>query len=207
MIETLKSWDRDLFFLINGNYDESLDNTMFLISGKAIWFPLYFLLILGVIWQYRKLSVIFIVAAFASVGASDFVTSGIMKPTFERFRPTHEKAIKDEVHTVNNYRGGKYGFASSHAANSFAIASFFFFLWRKKYYWIGLLFVWAFIISFSRIYLGVHYPGDIITGAIIGIFFGWLLYKAATKIIQKTNPEKDDSKYHNKQVDQFKVNS
>jgi undecaprenyl-diphosphatase len=189
MIEALQTLDKKLFFLLNGFHNEAMDQFMFIISGKEIWFPLYALLIFGVIYNLKKIGIIFILAAVMAVGASDFVTSGIIKKSVERFRPSRDSAFMDKVHIVNDYRGGKYGFASSHAANSFAIAMFFFMFWRKRFRWIWLLFIWAFLISYSRVYLGVHFPGDILVGGIIGILFGYLFFKGARALIKRKFPD------------------
>jgi undecaprenyl-diphosphatase len=89
------------------------------------------------------------------------------------------------VHTVKNYIGGKYGFASSHAANSFATATFVFLLLRRTRPWIVVLFLWATFVCYTRIYLGVHYPGDLLVGGLIGALSGWLMLKLALKIEKK----------------------
>ena len=108
---------------------------------------------------------------------TDQFTSGLMKPFFERLRPSHEPALEGMVHMVSGYSGGKYGFASSHAANTFGIAMFLSCLLKVEKPWINWLFLWAALVSYTRIYLGVHYPGDIIVGALIGVAFGWLVFK------------------------------
>lgn len=188
MVEALKNLDERLFFTINGHHNEAMDAFMYMVSGKEIWFPLYAVLIGLTIWQLRKYSIIFILAAFAAVGASDFLTSGVMKPAFERYRPSRDPDVAARVHIVKDYRGGKYGFASSHASNTFAIAAFFFLLWRKRSYWVVLLLFWAFIVSISRVYLGVHYPGDIVVGGLIGMVLGYLFYKLSVLIMKKRFP-------------------
>ena len=185
MIESLHQLDTELFFFFNQHHSSFWDQVMYFLSEKEVWFPFYAALIFGVIYQFRKFSWILIIAAILGVGASDFVTSGIMKPSFERYRPSRDSLINEKVHIVNEYRGGKYGFASSHAANTFAIATFFWLLWRNRWRWSILLFIWAILVSYSRIYLGVHYPGDIIVGALIGAGFGWLFYSAGKKLVNK----------------------
>jgi undecaprenyl-diphosphatase len=92
-----------------------------------------------------------------------------MKPYFARLRPSQEPYLQAFIHIVNGYKGGKFGFASSHAANTFGVATFFFLLSGKKRKWMVLLFPWAALVTYSRIYLGVHYPGDIVVGALIGM--------------------------------------
>jgi len=92
-------------------------------------------------------------------------------------RPSHEPDLQDKVHIVNDYRGGRYGFVSSHAANSFALAMLISLLVRKRR-WVALFFLWAILVSYSRIYLGVHYPGDIFGGALVGIMCAYIVFKA-----------------------------
>lgn len=189
MIETLSQLDKELFFFFNSRHTSFWDNIMYFLSEKEVWFPFYAALILGLVWQFKKLSWIIILCAVMAIGASDFVTSGIMKPSFERYRPSRDEALMEKVHIVNNYRGGRYGFVSSHSANTFALATFFFLIWRNRWKWSAWLFAWAAIVSYSRIYLGVHYPGDILTGAIIGCIFGWLFYLVAKKVFEKKFPK------------------
>ena len=104
---------------------------------------------------------------------ADQITSTLMKPYFARLRPSHEPLLQSLIHIVDGYKGAKYGFASSHAANTFGAATFFFLLLRKNYKWIGLIFLWAAVATYSRIYLGVHYPGDIVVGGFVGALAGY----------------------------------
>lgn len=105
----------------------------------------------------------------------DRVSSGLFKPMFKRFRPAQDPEMMYLVDVINNYRGGKYGFISSHAANTFGIFSFTSLLFRKKEYTIAFL-AWALISCYSRIYLGVHYLGDVICGALLGLIIGFSIY-------------------------------
>jgi undecaprenyl-diphosphatase len=110
------------------------------------------------------------------IALCDRVSSGFFKPFFERFRPSRDPEISNLVHIINDYRGGKYGFLSSHAANSFGLAVFISYIFQKKWISISLI-SWAVIVSYSRIYLGVHYLGDVICGAILGTLLAFLVYK------------------------------
>jgi undecaprenyl-diphosphatase len=102
-----------------------------------------------------------------------------MKPFFERLRPSHDPSMQNLIHLVDDYRGGLYGFASSHAANTFGVALFVWLTLRPVYNWIFLIFLWAAVMTYTRIYLGVHYPGDIIVGALVGLVSGWVGFKAS----------------------------
>jgi undecaprenyl-diphosphatase len=108
-----------------------------------------------------------------------------MKPVFARFRPSQEPTLEGLVHLVNGYKGGLYGFASSHAANTFGIAFFVWLTLRAHYRWIILIFAWAAFMTYTRIYLGVHYPGDIIVGAVVGFGSGWIGHKCTKWFLDK----------------------
>lgn len=184
MIDWIIDIDKDLFLYLNHLRTDWVDPVMLFLSAKKVWIPLY-LLILGLIaYRFRKKAIVLILGLILSVVAADQITSGFMKPFFKRPRPCHETTLSGQVLTPGKC-GGKYGYASSHAANTFAVAAFMFFLFRedKKYRWI--LFGWATLVSYSRIYLGVHYPLDIITGALIGTGCGFLLLRVAHRLNDK----------------------
>lgn len=184
-MEFIGSVDTELFFFLNGLHTPWLDTLIFYLTKTIVWVPLYAVLIYLIIENYKKRSWIPLVCIILCLVCTDRVTSGIMKPYFERLRPTHEPMVQEKVHTVNGYKGGQFGFASSHAANSFGIALLTFMLLRNTYRWMGYMFLWAALFSYTRIYLGVHYPGDIAVGALIGLFFGWLFFKLNTFLDQR----------------------
>lgn len=169
--------DTYILLWINGHHTEWLDQLMWWVSQSVTWIPLYIVLVGLIIYRYRSWkTVMAILLAFAlAVGLSDFISSGILKPLVERLRPTHEPSLAPFLHIVNGYKGGMYGFCSSHAANTLACALLFMFVYKNKIT-TSILIVWVVINSYSRIYLGVHYPTDIMAGWIIGCATAALAY-------------------------------
>ena len=168
MITQLEQWDKFLFKLFNGIHNELFDLLMAWISNKWIWMPLYAILLY---WLFRYHSAPFVLTVtgiILLILISDQTASGILKPWIQRLRPCYDPELEGYIHIVNGC-GGPYGFASSHASNSFAIAFFCWYLLKKQLKYIWLLIPWASLVAYSRIYLGVHFPGDIIAGALIGI--------------------------------------
>jgi undecaprenyl-diphosphatase len=170
----LERFDQQLFLFINSANSPLFDQVMNTISGKLIWVPLYvaILVFLGVKYK-RKFLVILVFIIIAATLADQ--SSVIVKNIFHRLRPCHETSILAIVHLVNGECGGIYGFVSSHATNSFDVALLSLSFIKKRWYSISIIF-WAGIISYSRVYLGVHYPGDVIFGALLGSFIGWGIY-------------------------------
>ena len=170
------SWDADILLWINGHHAAWLDDVMWLVSSLKTWLPLYILLIAAIIARFRNWRIILLVllGCGIAIGLSDFIASGVFKPMVARLRPTHEPAL-DPLHLVRNYVGGKYGFCSSHAANSMACALLFSLIWRKKIVTASLM-TWVAIMCYSRMYVGAHYPTDIIAGLIVGALLAALVY-------------------------------
>ncbi len=182
--------DRDLLLYLNNLHTLWLDPVMFWLTKTIVWLPLYLLLLFLLIKNYKKQSWIPLLGIAFTILLADQVTSGFMKPFFERLRPSREPSLEGLVHLVNGYTGGMYGFASSHAANTFGTAMFFFLLFHEKYNWIKWLFVWAMLMTYTRIYLGVHYPGDILVGGLIGVGCGWIGYRIMFIIKKKEEKRK-----------------
>lgn len=147
---------------------------MFRLTNQLTWIPFFLFIIYILIKNYKRQTLWILLGVVIAITLSDQLVSGIMKPLFERLRPSHSPDLEVMVHTVNGYKGGLYGFASSHAANSFGLAMFLWRVSRDKIKWIWVMFAWAVLFSYTRIYLGVHYPGDIITGGLLGAGFGYL---------------------------------
>jgi undecaprenyl-diphosphatase len=168
MIDFLNELDTRLLLAINGHHTPFWDTVMWQLSDRFIWIPFYLALIGFVIYEYKKKSWMIFIGIFITILLADQIASGIIKPLVERLRPTHNLTLSGIIHIVKNYRGGQFGFVSSHAANTFALAVFLSYLFRNRIFTLGIL-CWASIVSFSRVYLGVHYPGDVIGGALIGI--------------------------------------
>jgi undecaprenyl-diphosphatase len=173
MIENIKKWDEDLFLFINSMHAEWLDPIMFQVSQTITWIPFYIVLAYFIYKADPKSSWWVFGGIALAILISDQTTSGLMKPFFERLRPCHDERWEGIIHNYGRC-GGLYGFASSHAANTFAIATFLNLKLGKKIKFLKWLFLWAAIISYTRIYLGVHYPVDVFTGAFIGFLAGVL---------------------------------
>jgi undecaprenyl-diphosphatase len=168
--------DTEAFLWLNSFHNSSFDPIMAWISGRNSWIPLYLLIIGMLIWRYKGKSAGMLVCIIISVILSDQICSSFFKPLVERLRPCHEPSIQHLVHVVGNC-GGQFGFCSSHAANSFTLAMCLLLLIGKEYSWIKVLFVWAIIISYSRIYVGVHYPLDVLAGAGVGVLSAFVSYR------------------------------
>jgi undecaprenyl-diphosphatase len=192
MFEVLKHWDTQLFLFLNGMHNEFWDFVMFWASEKLIWIPLYIFFLYLIIRYFKKKSYWIIAMVILMIAVSDLLSVHAFKNVFMRLRPCHEPALEGLVHLVKNKCGGEFGFVSSHAVNHFAMAAFFSVIFFKRIrFFIPLIFLWAAFISYSRIYLGVHYPGDVICGGMVGISFGFLFGKLAIFIINKyPNPSK-----------------
>jgi undecaprenyl-diphosphatase len=170
-------WDTDLFLFLNGLHCSWLDNIMWWISGGFTFIPLYILIVVLLSIREGKRKAIFIVLGVTlCILLADRISSGLIKPAFERLRPSREPSLAGLVHILRGYTGGRYGFVSSHAANHFAFAVFSYLIVRRRRYSIAIVAL-ACIISYSRIYLGVHYPLDVICGAVLGIAIGVGVYK------------------------------
>lgn len=171
----LEHLDQQLFLFLNSLHSPFMDQVMYTISGRVIWVPLYLaiLIYLGITYK-RKFFIILIFIILAATLADQ--SSVFMKNLVHRLRPCHEPSLTGLVHIVKGECGGVYGFVSSHATNSFDVALLSLLFIKKRWYSVSII-IWALVIGFSRVYLGVHYPGDVLCGSILGAFIGWSMYQ------------------------------
>ena len=188
MLKQLIHIDTEILLAINGWHAPWADTLMWIISAKETWIPLYLLLIGLLVWRYRQPAttrvkwmqkvpacVLMIVVIGLAVGAADFIASGILKDWVARPRPSRVPELEGVLHLVNGYKSGRYGFVSSHAANTMACGLLFSLIWRKKITTCGLM-LWVAANCYSRMYLGVHYPLDILGGLIVGALVAWAAF-------------------------------
>lgn len=172
MMETLQYIDTALLIWINNTFKSDwMDAVMLFCSGKLTWLPWYAVLLFLLYKSNPKRIWVNLILVACCIALADQLASGLLKPLIARLRPCHNDAVNVHLVLIKGICGGQYGFVSSHAANVFAV--FFFFVlkdvFQKIKIMIYVLLVWAIIVSLSRVYLGVHYPGDVLCGALVGI--------------------------------------
>lgn len=175
MIDYLVDIDKDMLLLVNGMNDLFQDAFWWMVSAK--WSSMLFLLALlwALLRQDRRHSLLVLVMAVLAILIADQIASGIIKQMVERLRPTHDPSMESAVHVINGYRGGMYGFVSSHASNFFAFSTLVTLVMRHRLVAVSL-YTWSLVQCYSRMYLGVHYPSDILGGIIVGLLSGWLVW-------------------------------
>src|ERR1700739_1060622 len=189
LIESLKSIDNAVLLWINSRHSDTLDTVMWNASAKYTWIPLYMVFAYFIIINYKKASWLPIVLAVLSIVITDQGSNHLIKDMVLRYRPSHNLILQQQLHFVNDYTGGQYGFVSSHAANTTAFALFMILLFRNWLVGISLT-CWVTLVCYSRIYLGVHYPSDILGGITLGIIVGSImfwLYKMINGRLMKGN--------------------
>lgn len=195
-MEFFQYMDTRLLLYINEGHTPILDSLMWWISNKYIWIPLYALLALVTIKKLGKQSIPLLLLIAILILISDQVASGILKNTVQRLRPSHDLLVQHMLHYVNNYRGGQYGFVSSHSMNAFALSFYFLFTVERKIRWIPfVLFPWAIIVAYSRVYLGVHYLSDVIVPILLSCPIAYGISQLNKQVTQKyyINPKSESS--------------
>ena len=187
MLETINSIDTQLTLLINGSDSVMVDTFAMAATKTTTWIPLGILLVYVLVRMKNWKHALMIVAGVAlAITLADQMASGVCKPLVERLRPSQNPNLEGLIDLVDGYRGGKYGFFSSHAANTCAVAVFLSLLFRKRRFVI-LIGSWCLLNCWTRLYLGVHYVGDILVGLIWGCFVGWFVYRLYVYLLGKWN--------------------
>lgn len=188
MIDWLNTIDTQVFLALNGLHAPYFDVFMKLFTGKWIWVPMYAAVLFAVVRNYRwRQTLVVLVCVALAITIADQVCATLIRPEVCRLRPSNpENPLSEMVHIVGGYRGGSYGFPSCHAANSFALASFLTLLFANRKLSL-FIFAWAVLNSYSRVYLGVHYPGDLLVGAIIGTVAGLVMAFAAGYVADRVD--------------------
>ena len=184
----LSDIDARLLLIVNGAHSPLFDSVMWCISGRWIWVPFYavlaYLLFRRMSWKRASIC---LVTIGLIILAADQTCATLIRPEIGRLRPANlNNPLSSFVHVVNGYRGGRYGFPSCHAANTFALAVFMSLVIRHKWFTV-MMFSWAFVVSYSRMYLGVHYFGDLFCGATIGSLFAVLFYYLQNYLFKRLN--------------------
>lgn len=185
--EPWQSWDESMMLAINGAHNPFWDQAMLHLSAMFIWMPLYILLFVLIYRQFGwKVGLIVVLGLLLVITLCDQISVNAFKERFLRLRPCHSDWLQGQLHMVEGKGcGGQYSFVSSHAANTFGIAIYFASLLRK--WWLSILLVlWAAVVSYSRVYLGVHFPLDVLGGAMLGSALGFLVFWAFRFGIKRT---------------------
>lgn len=184
MLEYLDTIDKEILLYLNGMHSPYFDTFMWYASKTATWALMGVVLLYLLFKNNWRQGVLVVIGIALTITLADQISSGIIKGAVERLRPTHDPEIGSLVQIVNGYRSGKYGFVSSHAANTMGVALFISMLFKRRYI-TYTIFIWSVLVSYSRIYLGVHYLGDVLGGTCVGLASAivvFTLYKYAVRL-------------------------
>ena len=190
MLDFFTDLDTQLMLFLNGWHTPYLDNFMWLYSSKWVWLPFYAAFVFVILRNFKwRVSALIFVAVFLTIFFADQITATLLRPMFHRLRPCNlDNPLSQFIHVVANDRGGAYGFPSAHAANALGFVFFFHYLFRRS--WLSLLlFAWALMMCYTRIYLGRHYPGDLLVGAMVGFVSASISY-CALRYVAGTQKQK-----------------
>lgn len=178
MLEELVQYDKELFLWLNNMGNTTWDGFWMFVTNKLSSIPIYLGLL---ILSYKKLGLKKTILLLVTIALLITVTdqlSNFFKYGVQRLRPCYDSDVNSLMRLVKNSCGGKFGYFSAHAANASAVAFFFVFLFGKQVKYLGnALIIWALVVAYSRVYIGVHFPLDVITGLLIGLIMSWLLAK------------------------------
>ena len=189
LLEKVKAFDYKLFSKINGEWHNSFFDALFPFTRETFfWAPFYFFLLLFVIINFKKFGWLWAFFLILNVFVSDYVSSTLIKEFIFRLRPCHDPAVAYSIRFLVRYCPISSSFTSSHAANHFAAAMFIFTTLRQKVSigkWWAVIFFWAFIPSYAQVYVGVHFPTDILGGIFVGLLLGYLIASSFNRIVSK----------------------
>ncbi|WP_163398244.1 phosphatase PAP2 family protein [Flavobacterium fluviatile] len=186
MLEKIQEIDTRLFVYLNSLGSETFDPLWLIITKQLYWTPVFLLMFYLI---YRKIGgkqTLYLLLFIAVLIAFTDQTTNLFKNTFQRLRPCNNPEINTIIRVVQSRKS--YSFFSGHAANTMAVATFLFFVLKRHFKYLGFLFLWPLIFAYSRIYLGLHYPGDILTGYFFGALFGFLMFRVYQNLKPKYFP-------------------
>ncbi len=174
-MERIVQLDSAITLWLNGLHNPYFDIFFWHYTDLVTWIPLFIMMVYAMWREYGMRSLAVLVGVAVVILLADQISSSVIKPLVARPRPTHDESLSDLIHVVNGYRGGAFGFVSSHSANAFGVAMFTALVFRSRIYSFAI-FSWAILTAYSRIYLGVHYLGDVLCGAFLGFLVAFLTY-------------------------------